>query len=145
MAAKELQENRLTRDARDREVVAVLIWSRKASQALAYPDRIVGNPLWADVHEDAEEDACRYGDSGGNAAEPACALSQGKYAKHRPTEPTCDETRAILGDLHVFDSLAPQGHRSSDEEKGDNTEGDSSHEPDTRPETMRPSSAINQA
>ena len=38
MAAKELQENRLTRDARDREVVAVLIWSRKASQALAHPD-----------------------------------------------------------------------------------------------------------
>ena len=65
MATKELQDHRLPGDIRDREDVAVVIESREISQLLTHLYRVVGDPLWADVHEGAEEGTSHCGEGRG--------------------------------------------------------------------------------
>ncbi len=137
MAAKELQENRLARNACDRNGVTVLIESGEISQALAHSNCVAGDPLSAHVHERNEEGARHCGDAGGNAADPTRVPGQGENAEHRTAGPAGDETPAIRRNLNAFHSLGPPGHRSGNQQKGDNTERGCIHELDTSPAAVR--------
>ena len=89
------------------EVVAVLIESREASQALAHLDRIVGDLLWADVHEGAEEAAQDH--------------HPDHLAHGRPAEVEDAELAAIRGHQHIVESMtfSHDGRRVLSWDRGD--------------------------
>ncbi len=110
MAAKEFHQDGTTGDTGNRELVTVLIERGEMSQGLADSDRVVRDPLWADVNEGSEEKARRRRDGGGNAADPSGILDQHNDPETRTPDPTRDEKPAISRDLDALDSLDPDGH-----------------------------------